>query len=273
MSEERGKPTEGARPTVELYHSEPNGACARVMICLEEKGLEYASHYVGALDFDSVRREPPRPELPELSSGEVPVLVHDGGAYTEASAICEFLEEAFPDRPLMPAQSRGRWEARVWQKYVDDGFAASVSELAWHAYGAPALSALPASELAAALERIAARERRDLWRAAVAGFGEQQLSRARIRVEAVVQKIESQLAGAPWLAGSQYSLADVAVFSYFKYLPALCSGVVSDAAVPRAMSWMRAVAARPAVRAALRRGRSTDPFTVAAPGPEQIRWG
>lgn len=257
------------RQMLELHHWEPNGASARVMIALEEKGLEYTSHYVDVLAF-----EQHRPQFLRLSeTGQVPVLVHEGAAYTEAGYICEFLEEAFPERSLMPRQPLGRWEVRVWQKYVDDGFAASVSELAWHAYGARGLSGLAPGELSAALERIPAKERRDLWKAAVAGLGEEQLARARSRVEAAVEKIESRLEGAPWLAGSGYSLADIAVFSYFKYLPALSPGVVSDAAAPRAMSWMRAVAARPAVRAVLARGRARDAFAIAAPGPEQIRWG
>jgi GSH-dependent disulfide-bond oxidoreductase len=254
---------------LELHHWEPNGASARVMISLEEKELDYTSHYVDVLAFAQHR-----PEFLELNeTGQVPVLMHDGAPYTEASYICELLEEAFPERPLMPRQPRGRWEVRVWQKYVDDGFAASVSELAWSAYGAGGLSALSPAELSAALERIPTRERRDLWTTSVAGLREEQLALARGRIKAAVEKIESRLEGAPWLAGSEYSLADIAVFSYFKYLPALFSGGVSDAAAPRAMSWMRAVAARPAVRAALARGRASDPFAIAAPGPEQIRWG
>ncbi len=254
---------------LDLYHWEPNGASARVMICLEEKGLAYSSHYVDVLAF-----EQHRPAFLELSgTGEVPVLVHDGAVYTETSAICEFLEEAFGERPLMPPQARGRWEARMWQKYVDDGFSASVSELAWHAYGAHGLSALSPGELSAAIERIPAPARREVWKAAISGLGEDVLARARGRIGAAVEKIESALAGSQWLAGSAYSLADIAVFAYFKYLPALCSGAASDAAAPRAMSWMRAVAARPAVRSALARGRAADPYVIAAPGPEQIRWG
>ncbi len=255
---------------LDLYHWEPNGASGRVLIALEEKGLAYSSCYVDVLAFEQYR-----PELLKLSeAGEVPLLMHDGAPYTEASYICEFLDEAFPGRPLLPSDARGRWEVRVWQKYVDDGFAASVSELAWQAYGgARSLGALAPGALSAAVERIPVKEGRELWKTAAAGLGEEQLARARGRVDEAVKKIEAQLAGSQWLAGSAYSLADIAVFPYFKYLPELCPGLVSDAATLRAMSWMRAVAARPTVRSALARGRAADPFAVAAPGPEQVRWG
>ncbi len=260
---------------LDLYHWEPNGASGRVLIALQEKGLAYSSCYVDVLAFEQYR-----PEILELTEqGEVPLLVHDGAVYTEASYICEFLDEAFPSRPLLPKDARGRWQVRVWQKSVDDGFAASVSELAWQAYGgARGFGALVPgapmpSALCAALERIPVEAGRKLWQAAVAGLGEEQLARARDRVRDAVRRIEAQLSGSPWLAGTAYSLADIAVFPYFKYLPELCPDLVSDDATPQTMSWMRAVGSRPAVRSALGRGRVANPFTVAAPGPEQVRWG
>lgn len=270
---------------LDLYHWEPNGASGRVLIALQEKGLAFSSCYVDVLAFEQYR-----PEILELTEqGEVPLLVHDGAAYTEATYICEFLDEAFPSSPLLPKDARGRWQVRVWQKSVDDGFAASVSELAWQAYGgargigalvpgAPVPDALGPgapthTALCAAVERIPVEAGRKLWEAAVTGLDEEQLARARDRVRDAVKRIEGQLSGSRWLAGTAYSLADIAVFPYFKYLPELCPDLVSDDATPQTMSWMRAVGSRPAVRSALGRGRVANPFTVAAPGPEQVRWG
>jgi GSH-dependent disulfide-bond oxidoreductase len=256
---------------LDLYHWEPSGASARVIICLEEKGLEYSSHYVDVLAFEQFR-----PQFLDLNeSGQVPVLVRDGVPYSEASAVCEYLEEAFPVPALMPSDPAARWRVRVWQKYVDDGFAASASELAWDAYRARARRELgcETAELQSAIDRIPVKERRDAWRTAAAGLGPEQLARARSRVEAGIQKIESDLTDSSWLAGPAYSLADIAVFSYFGYLPALCKGILAGQAAPRALSWMRKIEERPAVRAALARGRAADPYGVAAPGPEQVRWG
>jgi len=254
---------------LELYHWEPNGASARVLISLEEKQLPYTSRYVDVLAFEQLRAE----FLALSETGELPVLVREGAVFTEASLICEYLEEAFPGIELMPRDPRGRWQVRVWQKLVDEGFAASVSELAWHAHGARALAAYGADELAARIERIPSKERRDVWKTAAAGIGAEQLARARSRIESAVARIETDLAPGGWLAGSSYSLADIAVFSYFNYLPALCADLVSTGRTPHAVAWLRAVASRPAVRAALARGRARDPFALAAPGPEQIRWG
>ena len=80
---------------LQLYHWEPNGACARVMIALKEKVLEFESRYVDLLAF-----EQHSPAFLALSgTGETPVLVRDGEAFTESSYVCEHLDEAFPDPP------------------------------------------------------------------------------------------------------------------------------------------------------------------------------
>jgi len=251
-----------------VYHWEPNGASGRILIALAEKGLEFTSHYVDLLALEQYR-----PAVLELSdAGEIPIVVQDGAAYVGESQVCELLEETYPARALMPADPRGRWEVRVWQKYVDDGLAASVSELACQAYGMCGDNAL-AAKLRAAVEKIAVPQQRDAWREALAGYSDERLSQARIRVAAAVTKVEATLATSRWLAGADFTLADVAVFPYLKYLPRIIPTLVDEASAPRTAAWLRAVSQRPAVREALARARTADPFAVAVPGPEQIRWG
>src|SRR6185503_10486301 len=136
---------------LELHHAEPNAASARVLIALKEKGLEFQSRYLDLLAF-----EQHAPEFLALNpAGQVPVLVHDGEAFTESSFICEYLDEAFPGPSLLPEKPIDRWAARAWQKYVDDYLAAAVSDLAWAALGRKALkSRNSAATLDAAVARI-----------------------------------------------------------------------------------------------------------------------
>ncbi len=248
---------------LELYHWEPNGAGARVMIALAEKGLDYQSRYVDVLAF-----EQHKPDFMALSAtGETPVLVRDGEAYTESSYICEYLDEAFPASPLMPGDALSRWKARAWQKYVDDHLAASVSDLAWHAYGPKG------GNFEAVAARVPIKERRDVWTRLAKGLGDDQLDKARERVRLWVQKMETDLEAGPWLAGETYSLADIAVYAYAAYLPKLTPDLVGADAAPKTADWLRRMGERPAVKAALAKGRAADPFAAAAPGPEHVRWG
>ena len=254
---------------MELYHWEPNGASGRVMICLMEKGVDFTSRYVDVFAF-----EQHKPDFLKLhETGEVPVLVRDGEAFWESSYLCEYIDEAFPDNPLMPKETLARWEARAWQKYVDDFVAASVSDLAWAAYGTAALKGRDRAAIEASVARISVKERRDVWQAAIAGLPEAQLSASRERLKKTVEKMEVDLEPAGWLAGGAFSLADVAAFPYVNYLPRLAPELVNETASPRTLAWLARMMARPGVKAALAMARTGDPFTITAPGAEHVRWG
>jgi GSH-dependent disulfide-bond oxidoreductase len=254
---------------LQLYHWEPNAESARVLICLEEKQLPFTSHYVDVLALEHLRTE----FVALNARGEVPLLLHAGAAYAGAGLICEYLEESFPEPAFMPRDARGRWCVRVWQKQVDEGFAASVSELAWQTYGLPRLAAEAREALRGALGGAPHPQCHSAWLAALDGFDGEILTRARARITDTVARLEAQLCKSAWLAGTAYSLADIAVYGYFNYLPALCAEIVNMQLTPRTLAWAAIIAQRPAVRAAAARGRSADAFTIAAPGPEQIRWG
>jgi glutathione S-transferase len=251
---------------LQLFHWEPNGDSARVMICLTEKGLEFSSRYVDVLALEQLRLEALQQQTPEI-----PLLVHRDAVLSGPTQVCEYLEETFTARPLLPRNARARWRVRVWQKQLDDGLAASVSELAWEAYGAAVLAARDRETLREALAAVTAGALRTLWGAALAGLAPQVLVQARERVREAVARAEADLASSPWLAGEEYTLADIAAFSYLNFLPALGAGLLHDA--PRTRAWLQRVRQRPAVTAALSLGREPDPFAICAPGPEQIRWG
>jgi glutathione S-transferase len=51
--------------------------------------------------------------------GKVPGLLIDGEMLPESEVICEFLEDAFPDPPLLPADARQRATARLVSRVVD----------------------------------------------------------------------------------------------------------------------------------------------------------
>jgi glutathione S-transferase len=254
---------------IELYHWEPNGASGRVLIALEEKRLGFRSHYLDVLAFEQHTAA----FLGLNASGQVPVLVDRGTAMNESSYICEYLEEAYPAVALMPGDAHGRWQVRLWQKYVDDHVAAAVSELAWEALEARRFRSRGRATLEERIAGIPMPERRDAWTSAVDGYGAEQRARARERLGETVARMETDLARSGWLAGAAYSLADIAVFAYVNYLPRIAPDLASERATPRVMGWLERMRERPGVRAALALAQRPDPFATVAPGPEPIRWG
>jgi glutathione S-transferase len=108
---------------------------------LHEKQLEFRSHYVDVLslvqhrpDFLQAARETRLP-----LEGEGPILVHDGRQITESLFILEYLEDAFPQRSLRPAEPILQARILAWARFINEVFMPAVSTLGCRAYLAPQL--------------------------------------------------------------------------------------------------------------------------------------
>jgi glutathione S-transferase/GST-like protein len=255
--------------TLDLYHWEPTTCSGELLICLKEKDIEFVSRYVDVLAFAQHS-----PAFLALNPrGEVPVLVHDGCVLTETTLILEYLDAAFGAVPLAPETPAGRYRMRVWTKLANDYFAPALTLLGCHLRMAPGMKG---QDHTAVLARIAhlPHDRQAVWRAALEdAYTEDQLTRSRQHLDIVVRRLEEVLASEDWLAGSRYSLADIAIFPLANALQWLLPELAGFASHPRVGQWMRRIRERPAVQGALAMGRSARPEELFAPGPELGRWG
>jgi glutathione S-transferase len=97
---------------VKLYDAARCPYCARVRIALAEKGLVPET-----VEIDLSERPAWIYDL--NPAGRVPVL-DDGFVLPESLVIMEFLDEAYPEHPLLPADSRERAQARLEVHRFDD---------------------------------------------------------------------------------------------------------------------------------------------------------
>src|SRR4051812_47385144 len=100
---------------LELYHN-INSVCAqKARIALAEKGLAYKEHI---LTLQGDQFDPAYLKL--NPNALVPTLVHDGKPVTESGVILYYLDEAFPEPPLMPVGLHDRARARQYVKLIDE---------------------------------------------------------------------------------------------------------------------------------------------------------
>src|SRR5262249_9493074 len=99
-----------------LYHNDMSLCAQKVRVCLAEKGLDWENRHL-------VLRagEHQQPWYLKLNRrAVVPTLVQGDNVVAESNTILEYLEEAYPQPPLMPKDPFGRAKVRLWTKQLDE---------------------------------------------------------------------------------------------------------------------------------------------------------
>ena len=104
-----------------LFHLPLSPFSRKIRLVLAEKRLPFE------LRLEKVWER--RPEYLDLNpAGTVPTLIEDSGlAIPDSGAICEYLEEAYPDTPLLGRTLAERVETRRLVAWFDGKFALEVS--------------------------------------------------------------------------------------------------------------------------------------------------
>src|SRR2546428_803191 len=98
---------------ITLYDADRCPYCARVRIVLAEKGVEYEAVII---DLD----DRPAWIYEKTPTGRVPVLEDGAFVLPESAVIDEYLNERYPDPPLLPPDPAERGLARVLFFRFDD---------------------------------------------------------------------------------------------------------------------------------------------------------
>ncbi len=101
--------------TVEIFSAEVCPYAHRSRLVLMHKGVDFTLTEV------DLKNKPDW--FAEVSPyGKVPAIRHDGRIVYESAIINEYLDEVFPEPPLMPATPHERAMARIWVDYGNTRF-------------------------------------------------------------------------------------------------------------------------------------------------------
>jgi glutathione S-transferase len=234
-----------------LHHYWSSVCSQKARICLAEKGLKFDSRHVNLFDFEHWT-----PEYLKLNpKAIVPALVDDGKVIIESNVIIEYLEDKHPQVRLRPEDPYARALMRVWMFNSEDVAHVNVNTCSHNPRHAVRLKAKSYSK--EEMERIAARcpepslAGRFLKRLAH-GVSDEEENQAYATLDYLLSQMEQTLAAAPWLAGREYSLADIAMAPFINRIEILKRPeMLSASRRPRLAEWWQRIQARPAYKEAM----------------------
>ncbi len=223
-----------------LHQLEMSPFCDKIRRALAWKRISYEIHEVPLLEAMTSYRKKVNP------IGKVPALEVDGHVVADSTDIAHFLEERWPERPLLPRDPAERALCHFLEDWADESlyFYEMRLRFTFARNRARSLDRLLAHD--PALMRsfgppVAARAVRKQCEAQ--GVGRKPEDVVLRDVERHLDALAAWLAGKSWLVGSALSLADLAVYAQLHCIDDSAEGHALVAKRPAVVDWMGRVAA------------------------------
>ncbi|MEP7247304.1 MAG: glutathione S-transferase family protein [Gammaproteobacteria bacterium] len=236
---------------LELYHHGVSACAAKVRLALAEKRLPWTSHYV-----DIFAGEQFAPAFIALNpAAVVPVLIHNRAVVTESTAICEYLEDIFAEHPIYPSSPSARANARQWTKAVDEELHPACAAITYAVAFRHTILRQGARQYEEFMklgpaEGSAARALK--WQWIQLGLDAPGTADKFRLCDSYLHKMDDALKSNVWLAGPEFSMADIAVAPYVNRLAALSmQGLWMQGRLINVESWIERVRLRPTFKPAL----------------------
>jgi glutathione S-transferase len=129
----------------------------------------------------------------------------------ESTLICEYIDETFPDPPLIPKAPAERARMRLWSKFVDEGLFDGVTELSFSAMFRERMRAMPAELREKRFRNVGDPRRTDRFKSTYEhGVQSPFVLHAIAAYERAFKLMEQTLTErGPWLLGAKPTLADI----------------------------------------------------------------
>ncbi|MBI4529321.1 MAG: glutathione S-transferase family protein, partial [Deltaproteobacteria bacterium] len=155
-------------------------------------------------------------------NGVVPTLVHDGNVIVESTVIMHYLDDTFPTPPLMPRHPLDRARAHLFTKLMDEYIHPACIVFTFATANRGPLGRLSKEQRDAQLAKAPLQRQSEYKRAGVEeGLNSPMGKEATKSFEKLLKWIQESSERGPWLAGPDFSLADIAATPYMTRLEML----------------------------------------------------
>jgi len=231
---------------LELYHN-INSVCAqKVRIALKEKGQEAKEHL---LTLQGDQNDPAYMKL--NPNGVVPTLVHDDNVIVESSLILYYIDDAFPNPPLMPKSPAARHRVRLYNKLVDEYMHNACTIMTFATAFRPRFLKMPREQWLSEINKAPLKRRAEYKRSVIEhGLDSEFVTDALGQHQKMISWMTDDLKRGPYLAGDTFTNADCAVIPYILRLELLKLGAMWQQH-PEVADWWARIRERTSVKAAI----------------------
>jgi glutathione S-transferase len=245
---------------IELYNFSQSTCSIKVRLLLAEKNLKWENRHLISSDHEHLSDW----YLKLNPNGVVPTLVDNGNPVFESTSILEYLEDRFPESNFRLDDIYLRSQMRSWLVFVDvwpalavrapsfqfGGLMQKFSEMSDENFDLLKLKRPLKSEFYSSFDKKN-------------GFSEVQLFNSFTVLRRTFARMDLMLSkfGGPWLVGSDYSLADIAVLPLVDRVEDLGLNGLWSHDYPRVTNWLTKAQSRAASKKAFYKGsRLSDQF-------------
>lgn len=231
---------------IELYHNDMSVCAQKVRFALGEKALHWKSHHLNLRAGDQQK-----PDYVKLNpNAVVPTLVDDDKVIIESTVINEYLDDAYPEPRLRPNDAAASARLRLWTKQLDESVHAATRTISNAVAFRHQKLALGQEALQALHDKIPdPKKRAESWENITKGVDSSYFADAARRFDKLLTDMEAVLSEEQWLAGKEFSLADVGYAPYILRLQDLQLQFLWDKR-PHIPPWFERVGERKGYKAA-----------------------
>ena len=221
---------------ITLHQFQVSPFCDKIRRILHWKGIDYRIQEVPLARAPAIRRINP--------IGKLPCLEHDGTFVADSTDIAHYLEEKFPEPPILPKDPVQRALCHVLDDWADESlyfyemrlrFTLPHNARRWipelvHA-DSGILKALAPHVIPGMLRRLTRKQ----------GVGRKSVQQVLEDVQRHVDALAGLLGDREWLVGEALSLADLSVFAQIRCIRGAEEGARIIEGHPPVVAWMERV--------------------------------